>query len=320
MAQGAANITITLGADLTMTGNASLTAGILDLNGFVLTCLSFPSTAANARTLAFGATGIIRCTRTTSAIVFDIFNASVPATITGTPVVELTGAPLAGVTRTVRPSGTSPANPITVRIKAGSDTINMSAGFGYKDLDFTGFSGTLANTAIRLYGALTLSAGMTLTAGANTLSLLATSGTITHTFNGKTLNFPVTFNAPGSTQVLSDALTVGATRTLTLTAGTIKFKSGVTSSAGTFVIAGSPSVTLNAITDGSAATISQTTGTVNASNATIKDINATGGATWNAFTNRQNIDDGNNDGWNFLSIPYPVFGSIFRLIFKPVIQ
>jgi hypothetical protein len=109
----------------------------------------------------------------------------------------------------------------------------------------------------------------------------------------------VTFNAPGSTQVLSDALTVGATRTLTLTDGTIKFKSGATSSAGTFAIAGSPSVTLNATTNDSAATISQTSGTVNASNATIKDITATGGATWNAYVDQNNVDAGGNIGWNF---------------------
>lgn len=318
--QEAADITVRLGAAITMTGNLRVSAGTFDLNNNTATCLSLVSNAANARTLAFGSTGLVKCTRATSALVIDLYNGTVTATITGTPVIELTGNPAAGVTRSVRSTGAIPANPVSVKISAGTDNFSLSAGFGYKDVDFTGFAGTLNNNNNRIYGALTLSAGMTLASGANALIFLATSGTHTHTFNGKTLDFPITFDAPGSTQVLSDALTVGATRTLTLTAGTIQFKSGATSSAGTFVIAGSPSVTLNATTGGSAATISQTTDTVNASNATIKDINATGGATWNAFTNRQNIDGGNNDGWNFLSISRPVFRSVFSRIFKPVIQ
>ena len=184
---------------------------------------------------------------------------------------------------------------------AGTDIIATGNNRSYRNVDFTGFSGTLTNTLRTIYGSLTLSAGITLTAGTSTTNFAATSGTHTHTFAGKTLDFPVTFNAPGSTQVFNDALVVGATRTLTLTAGTIKFKSAATSSAGTFAIVGSPSVTINATTGGSAATISQTTGTVNASNATIKDITATGGATWNAFVTNNNVNDGGNTGWDFFT-------------------
>ena len=32
---------------------------------------------------------------------------------------------------------------------------------------------------------------------------------------------------------------------------------------------------------------------------TIQDINATGGATFNAYVNQGNIDAGNVDGWDF---------------------
>jgi hypothetical protein len=115
-------------------------------------------------------------------------------------------------------------------------------------------------------------------------------------------------------------LTQGSTRAFTIAAGTVKFKNGVTSTVGAFATSSTEQKFLGSTLAGSQATLTQAGGRVNASYLTIEDIDATGGATWDAFTNRRNIDDGNNDGWNFLSIPYPVFGSIFRLIFKPVIQ
>jgi hypothetical protein len=227
-----------------------------------------------------------------------VFAGSSVGSVTGTPVVDLTYSGATG-TRTITTYSTTEAGAFNFNVTAGTDIIASAQ--RVRNFNFTGFSGSLANAARTVFGSLTVSAGMTLTAGTSALTFGATSGTVTHIFNGKTLDFPVTFNAPGSTQVLSDALTVGATRTLTLTAGTIKFKSGATSSAGTFAIAGSPSVTLNATTGGSAATISQTTGTVDASNATIKDITATGGATWNAFLISGNVDDGGNTGWDFFA-------------------
>ena len=46
-------------------------------------------------------------------------------------------------------------------------------------------------------------------------------------------------------------------------------------------------------------TLIQPSGTVSVSYATIKDIDATGGATWNAYTSNGNVDDGNNTGWIF---------------------
>jgi hypothetical protein len=229
-----------------------------------------------------------------------VFSGSFVGSVTGTPVVDLTYAGATG-TRTITTYATTEAGSFNFNVTAGSDII--ASALRAKNLNFTGFSGSFAIGTLTkiIYGSLTLSTGMSVTGGTGELVFGATSGTVTHTFNGKTLDCPVEFNAPGSTQVLSDALIVGATRTLTLTAGTIKFKSGATSSAGTFAIAGSssPAVSLNATTSGSNATISQTTGTVNASNSIITDIAAAGGATWNAFAANNNVDAGNNSGWNF---------------------
>ena len=44
---------------------------------------------------------------------------------------------------------------------------------------------------------------------------------------------------------------------------------------------------------------------------TIQDIAAAGGATWNAFASNNNVDAGNNSGWNFGLTPqyayeYPI--------------
>ena len=199
--------------------------------------------------------------------------------------------------RFITVTGLSAANALNIDVVSGSGDLDLSG--SVNSLNFTGSTVNLLNRSLNVYGSLTLSTGMTLAAGSNVLTFGASNATVTHTFNSKTLDFPVTFNAAGSTQILSDALTVGATRALTLRAGTIQFKSGATSSAGTFVISGSSSVTLNATTSGSAATISQTAGTVGAINATIKDIAATGGATWNAFVENNNINGGNNTGWDF---------------------
>jgi len=57
---------------------------------------------------------------------------------------------------------------------------------------------------------------------------------------------------------------------------------------------------LNSSSAGSQATLSDSSGTNSVSFVSIKDINATGGATWNAFVTNGNVDDGNNTGWDFL--------------------
>ena len=36
----------------------------------------------------------------------------------------------------------------------------------------------------------------------------------------------------------------------------------------------------------------------------IKDIAATGGATWNAFSSSGNVDAGNNSGWDFNDLAF----------------
>lgn len=47
-------------------------------------------------------------------------------------------------------------------------------------------------------------------------------------------------------------------------------------------------------------TLSKASGTINVSYCNISYSNATGGATWNAFTSNGNVDGGNNTGWLFM--------------------
>jgi hypothetical protein len=89
-------------------------------------------------------------------------------------------------------------------------------------VDFTGFAGTWGATSTgSIYGNLTLSTGMTLTASASIFFFAATSGTQLITTNAKTLDFPISFIGAGGVRQLQDAMTLGATRTATLGSGTL---------------------------------------------------------------------------------------------------
>lgn len=333
-----------------------------------------------------------------------VFTQDTATSFLGDPIIELTYTGSVG-TRTIGAiSGANEGKAVSFRILGGTDTVTTGNNRAYKNLDFTGFAGTLANTLRNIYGSLTLDAGMTLTAGANATTFAATSGTQTITSNGVALDFPITQSSPGATLVLQDDLTIGASRTLTLTNGTfnannknvslgsfalgsgtktltlgsgtwtvvgsgtawnantnvanltvsastgtismtsassktfaggaktwptlnqggtgaltiqqsntfanitntvqpatITMTSGTTQTVTSFGVSGTAGnlITLNSSSAGSQATLSDSSGVNSVSYTSIKDINATGGATWNAFVTSGNVDDGNNTGWDF---------------------
>jgi len=251
----------------------------------------------------------------------SIWTGGTTATFLAVPTVNFTYAGADSRTTNINSSTGFPRN-INANITAGSGTFTLNGETDINNFNCTGFSGSLTNNAtVNLTGNVTLSSTMTIAAGTS-LILFSGSGNRTITTNGVTIDRPMGLPAAASGGVVNfaDALTQGSTRAFTITAGTLKLKNGVTSTVGEFATSSTEQKFLSSTIAGSQATLTQAGGRVNASYLTIEDIDATGGATWDAFTNRRNIDDGNNDGWNFLSIPYPVFGSIFRLIFKPVIQ
>jgi hypothetical protein len=82
---------------------------------------------------------------------------------------------------------------------------------------------------------MTFVAGMTVVGGASTSTFASTLGTQQITSAGQTFDCPITFNGVGGTFALQDAMTLGATRTMTLTNGTLDaslagFTTGVFSS------------------------------------------------------------------------------------------
>jgi hypothetical protein len=162
---------------------------------------------------------------------------------------------------------------------------------------------------------------MSLSAGTNFIDLTGPASR-TITTNGVTIDRPIRLPAAASGAVVgfADALTQGSSRAFTMIAGTVSFKNGATSTVGAFATSGTEQKFLSSTVAGSQATLTQATGVVDASYLTIQDINATGGATWNAFTNDGNVDDGNNDGWNFLSILKTIFRRVISGVFQPVIQ
>ena len=168
-------------------------------------------------TLAFGTNSIsLNSTGT-------VYTGATTFTVTGTPVINVTSTGSTSIT--VNTTATTEANSISFNFTGGTYALSLTGTTSFRNLDFTGYAGTVGNSAISIYGNLTVSTGMSLTAGTNAWTFGATSGTKTITSNGKTIDFPLTFNGAGGAFQLQDALTLGSTRTLTLTAGTLDLNS-----------------------------------------------------------------------------------------------
>lgn len=287
--------------NLTTTNTVTLQQGTFDLNNNTLTTSSqFSGSGTGVRTIAFGSTGKMDLTGTNATL----FTTSVATslTVTGTnPLIQLTTNATTGI-RGVILGAAGESNAISLDVTAGSDQVNLSTTSGaYKNVNFTGFTGTYnANNSILVYGNWNFG-GVTATSANGTVTFAATSGTKTVTSNGVTFPANVTFNGIGGTWEMQDALTVGSTRMLTLANGTLKLKSGTTNTVGSFTTSGTNQRYLQSTTPGVQATLSQATGTVSASNLTIQDSNATGGAIFQAFTSNANVNAGNNTGWYFLN-------------------
>ena len=125
------------------------------------------------------------------------------------------------------------SNAVSVNITTGTYTLAETASNVYKNLNYTGFSGTIGNSVRTVYGNFTMSTTATLTAGTNATTFGATSGTQQVTTNGVTLDYPITQNGVGGTVRLQDNLTLGITRTFTLTNGSLDVN-GKTLSTGIF--------------------------------------------------------------------------------------
>jgi hypothetical protein len=205
----------TLGSALTTTGSTTLTQGGLVLNGFSLTCNTFVSNNTNTRSISFGSSAIN--ITGSGATIMNMGNAT-GFTYTGTPTVNCTYSGSTG-TRTTQfgtAAGATESNVLNINITAGSDaTSTGGGGSSFKNLNFTGYTGTLNNAARTIYGNLIFGSGMTTGGSGATTTFGATSGTQTLTCNGVTVTFPFLQNGVGGTVQLGGALTTSNTYTLT---------------------------------------------------------------------------------------------------------
>ena len=277
------------------TRTATLTAGTLDLNGNTLTAGLFSSANSNTRAIAFGignitvnGTGTVWNTSTFTGL-----------TTSGTQVVNVSNNTATATTLAL--GALAIANAISFNITAGTYILTISGAYTVKDFNFTGFSGSVANLPSgTIYGNLTLSTGLTLTAGTSGMTFGATSGTKTITTNGKTLDFPLIFSGTGGAWQLQDALTMGSTRTLTQTNGTLDLNGktlttgtyttaagtkNLTFNAGTLVISGSGTSLNNAVPTGFTTTAGTGVGVISMTSATAKSIQG-GGSTYNCTLNQ----------------------------------
>jgi hypothetical protein len=295
--------TFQLGSALTLgsTRTCTLTNGTLDLVSYTLTTGLFSSSNSNTRVLAFG-TGKIVLTGASGTVWTN--STGTGFTYTGTSRIEALGPATSG-TRTFNPSTVSTSTEaiaLNFYINGGSNTVTFSTtNRRVNILDFTGFTGTFRNSSVTATGNYTLVSGMTVEAGTE-ITTFATTASQTITTASQTLDFPVTFNGIGGTFVMQDALTLGSTRALTMTNGTLKLKAGTTSTVGSFATSGTNAKYLLSTTFGSQATISDASGTNTVQYLTVQDSISTGGAIFDALA-ITNVDAGNNTGWLFNTTP-----------------
>jgi hypothetical protein len=222
-------------------GTATVT---LDLNSQTLTCQTFNFTGSTTRRVAFGSTGQIIITGN-NALVFSC-QIDTGLTFTGSRNVYFTYTGSVG-TRNIR--NCTLANIancyLNMYFTGGSDILNItgSSGLVAGNVDYGSYSGSW-NAFGYFYGSLTLSPNMTIGPTASPASFLNPNG-VTHTIttNGKTVDSPITVNCPTSTVVFADDLTLAATRTLTLTAGTLNLNNR-TANVDSFTTSGSTARTL----------------------------------------------------------------------------
>jgi hypothetical protein len=247
-------------------------------------CSTLTLTGSTATFSNAGGYGITVSGSGSHLTVTSTYTLSHPITVT----CDFSGA----ASRTATWSGSQPteANCFSVVYTAGSGSVAHNA--PVRDLTFSGsFTGTVTNQARNIYGSLTAKSGMTFTAGTSATTFAATSGTKTITSAGLTLDFPFTFNGVGGAWQLADALTLGTTRAVLLTNGTLNTNGQAVVSGNFSLGAGTKALTLGASTwtchgnfntSTNSAGFTLTVGTSTISMASTSGATFSGGAnTWN---------------------------------------
>ena len=227
--------TFALGDALSLNSQCLLTQGTLNLANNNLTTANFNSTNTNTRAITFG-TGQINVTGNNGFLI-NLDNMT-GFTYTGSGTFNYTYSGSTGFRAVIfgNAGGATESNALNINFTAGTDQAQIY-GSGFRNINLTGFAGTWVEAGSRVvYGDLTLSTGMTVTATSIT-TFSATSGIQNISSSGKTLTFPITKIGAGTLRLV-DALTLGSTLTLTHTTGTINLNAQ-TATMGLFASTGS---------------------------------------------------------------------------------
>jgi hypothetical protein len=177
---------------------------------------------------------------------------------------------------------------------------SFALGAGTKTLTIGSGTWTIAGSGAS-WNSNTNSAGLTVSASTGTINMSSASA---KTFAGGGFTWP-TLNQGGAGALTVQQSNTFANITDTVQPATITLTAGTNQTVSAFSLAGTAGnlITLNTSSVGVQATLSDSSGVNSVSFVSIKDINATGGAIWDAPTTNGNVDAGNNTGWNF-GVPF----------------
>jgi hypothetical protein len=275
--------------------------GTLNLGGYTLTTYSFATVGTSSKTITFGGGGVALTGSSASILLLSSTAGETPPTITDAGVFNSTSTTSSGTRTFAAGNGTNPfteANAPSVSVSAGSGSVSLfgSSSYRWKNLNFTGFTGSLTTTtqSSTVYGSVTLGSGMTLSGYTGSMGLSATSGTQVITSNGRTFSCPIIVVGIGGTTQLADAFL--SSTSVTLTAGTLN-TNGYSVTSLTFGSLGSNTrvLTLGSSTwtvtgsggsawniSGSNLTVNRGTSTISMTSASSKTFNSNG-LTWGAL-------------------------------------
>lgn len=231
--------TLTLADNLTSTGTITLTNGTLDINSKTFSAAVFSSANTNTRTLAFGASGVLSLTGT--GIVFTTATGGGTFSTSGSKTVNVTSTGSTAISFLT--GAITQANAVDINFTGG--TYALTLGGTNRNVNFTGFAGSLNNQSRDWVGNVIFSTGMTITAG-GTANTFSGTGTQVITTNGKTIDFPITHSGVGGTFRLADSLLMGSTRTFTHTNGTLDLNGNTLTVGASYTTAtGTKNITFN---------------------------------------------------------------------------
>ncbi len=222
----------------------TLTQGTHAVANVTFQAVQYISNSSNVRTITQG-TGVWTITGN-GATIWSLATVT-NCTFTTRPAITCNYSGATG-SRTIThgsTAGGTEANALDVNVTAGTDSVVFTTSDVLHNVNFTGFAGTRTNTVVTYYGSLTISTGMTVTAGTAISTFAATSGAqiVTST---KNLDFPITINCPGATFQLGGNLAQGTatSRAVVFTAGIVDLGNKTWTHFGTWALASTGTRTL----------------------------------------------------------------------------